>query len=257
MLKITSLLNKATLSTSILVNWEGFLFLLDIGSSKVKAILITHSHIDHFWDIVPFLWLRRLWNQKNPIKIICPKPYMDLFLWYIEVARAKEFASIQVVDENSKIEINNLMIKPFKVEHSEEIALGYAITELPKTKLLIEKLKDEKIPIEMWRKIATGEELCFNGEIIKPEKFFYKKQRKIVYSGDTRPCDSLKKAAENADLLIIEASNIGNKFQNFASKKEHISIEDALKIALESKAKRILFTYIPLNYSLNEVFSRN
>jgi ribonuclease Z len=267
LLKIIPLLNKATLSTSILVNWEGFLFLLDAGpgstieminrgikTSKIKAILITHSHIDHFWDIVPFLWLRRLWSQTNPLRIFCPKPYMDLFEWCVEVAKAKNFASIQVVDGNSKIEINNLIIQPFQVEHiDEEMALGYTITEKPRTKLLLEKLREEKIPMEMWSKIAIGEELCFDGKTIKPEEFSYKKQRKIVYSGDTKPCEALKKAAENADLLIIEASYIEKKFQDIALKKGHMSIDEALKIALESKAKRVLFTHIPLNHSLNEI----
>ncbi|MEM2897070.1 MAG: MBL fold metallo-hydrolase [Candidatus Bathyarchaeia archaeon] len=267
MLKIVPLLNKAILSTSILVNWEGFLFLLDIGpgstieminrrikTSRVKAILITHSHIDHFWDLVPFLWLRRLRDQKDPLRIFCPKPYTNLFEWCVEITKTRNFASIQAINGSSKIELDNLIIQPFQVEHAnEEMALGYAITEKPKTKLLLEKLRNEKIPIEIWREIAKGEKVCLNGRIIMPEEFSYKKQRKIVYSGDTRPCEALKRASENVDLLMIEATYVDEKFQETASKKGHTTIREALKIAFESGAKGVLLTHIPLNNSLEKV----
>jgi len=267
LLKIIPILSKAVLSTSILVNWEGFLFLLDIGpgstveminrrikTSKIKSIFITHSHIDHFWDLVPFLWLRRLRNQTNPLKVFCPKPYKDLFDWCIGVAKAKDFAFVQAIDEDSTIKINNLMIKPFRVEHAdEEIAFGYVITEEPRTKLLIEKLKDKGVPVKLWHKIVKGEKLFFNGKMIDPEEFSYKKQRKIVYSGDTRACEVLKKVSENADLLIVEASYIEEKLQDIAFKKGHMTLKDALKIALESKVKSILLTHFSLNYSLEKI----
>jgi ribonuclease BN (tRNA processing enzyme) len=71
MIKVYPLTNIAVFSTSTLIDREGKRMLMDMGPgcllrmmdqglplSKVDLILISHLHIDHFWDLAPLLWFK-------------------------------------------------------------------------------------------------------------------------------------------------------------------------------------------------------
>lgn len=70
---------------------------------------------------------------------------------------------------------------------------------------------------------------------------------KLVYSGDTRPCDRLVRAGAGADLLIHEATFDDSKQQDAVLKK-HCTTSEALHVGSRMGAKTIVLTHFSQRY---------
>ena len=73
-------------------------------------------------------------------------------------------------------------------------------------------------------------------------------RRRIVISGDTRPTQALVRAAEEADLLVHEATYL-NKNANRAYKHEHSTAAEAAEVAKKSQVGSLALTHISNNSS--------
>jgi ribonuclease Z len=269
LLKAIPLSDKAVLSTSILIDWDGVKFLLDagpgvtteiydrkLGLAQIQLVLISHSHIDHFWDLVPLLWLRRMLGHKRRINIVCPRNELQLFEWCAKVSQAGDLANVIGMEPRQKLELAGLEVEAFQVNHAkDQLCLGYAISEKTKRKLLIEKLNEKGVPTDLWRKIARGETVDYKGETLTPADYSYPKRRKIVYSGDTELCKELTEAAKEATLLIIEATFLDESYRDLAHEYGHMIVGDAVKIGLDAKVENILLTHRSLRHTSEEVLS--
>lgn len=71
---------------------------------------------------------------------------------------------------------------------------------------------------------------------------------KIVFSGDTRPCKRLVEAGLNATVLIHEAT-FDDRQKNDAVKKSHSTIGEALQVAVDMKAWKVVLTHFSQRYS--------
>ena len=70
---------------------------------------------------------------------------------------------------------------------------------------------------------------------------------KLVYSGDTRPCDRLVKAGAGADLLIHEAT-FDDSMQQDAVSKSHCTTSEAVDVGRRMRAKEIVLTHFSQRY---------
>ena len=269
MIEITPICNRAILSTSTYLKWDGLRILLDIGPgtatkiyknkiglSKINVILISHFHIDHFWDLVPILWLRTIQGRgKKKISIIFPEPDKTLIQWCVNVSQSKEHVDLYGVKPKDKLNIANINITAFEADHvSEILCLGYSITEEPKRKLLVDKLKKDKIPVKLWRHLAKDKVLSMENRIIEPDYYSIVKQRKVVYSGDSKQCETLLIAAKDADLFITEATYATRKpYQHLAEKHGHMTVRAACEVAFKAKVKQALLTHISMRHTIKEI----
>lgn len=71
---------------------------------------------------------------------------------------------------------------------------------------------------------------------------------KIVYSGDTRPCNDLVEAGMNCSLLIHEAT-FNDDLGTDAIEKKHSTIGEALNIAVQMNAWKVLLTHFSPRYA--------
>ena len=70
---------------------------------------------------------------------------------------------------------------------------------------------------------------------------------KLVYSGDTEPCEALVEDGQGADLLIHEATFEPEMIHD-ARKKKHSTISEAIDIANRMNAKRTILTHFSQRY---------
>ncbi|RHZ49596.1 hypothetical protein Glove_519g75 [Diversispora epigaea] len=70
---------------------------------------------------------------------------------------------------------------------------------------------------------------------------------KVVYSGDTRPCDNLVNVGKNATLLIHEAT-FENDLIEEALNKKHSTADEAVQIGVRMKAHYTLLTHFSQRY---------
>ena len=117
-----------------------------------------------------------------------------------------------------------------KVNVHIEKAMDYGLKQGP----LIGKLKDRGF-IEVKGKKVTLEDVGYT-----------KKGLKVVYSGDTRPSNTIVALAESADLLIHEAT-FGQELDDSLD-RAHTRASDAGEIAKKAGAKKLILTHFSRRY---------
>ena len=70
---------------------------------------------------------------------------------------------------------------------------------------------------------------------------------KLVYSGDTRPCDALIEMGLDATILIHEAT-FEEDLLSEAEKKRHSTVTEALTVAKKMNAFRVILTHFSQRY---------
>jgi len=73
--------------------------------------------------------------------------------------------------------------------------------------------------------------------------------RKVVYSGDTAKSDNLIKHAENADLLIHEATCLHDLIED---RKGHTSAQQAGETAKDAQVEKLVLTHFSRRYRNKE-----
>lgn len=70
----------------------------------------------------------------------------------------------------------------------------------------------------------------------------------LVYSGDTRPCDSITRAAREATLLIHECT-MADDLLHEAIDRKHTAFSEALDVVRKSNAQRSVLTHFSQRYA--------
>ena len=78
----------------------------------------------------------------------------------------------------------------------------------------------------------------------------------MVYSGDTRPCPSLVRAAKDATLLIHEAA-FENGMEEAAKKKRHSTTGEAVQTGIDARCYRTILTHFSQPHPKIPVFDES
>ncbi len=246
--------------------------------NKSMKIFITHFHGDHLIGLPGFLFRLSLNDRTAPMMIYGPR---NLFLYlYIhkkilglkanyplkiieidhETQELIEFDGLDSEIPRKTIKMNGNIVLDSKyfsikyalVEHSV-ITFAYAFIEKPRYgKFNPDRARDLGIPeSNLWKKLQEGQIIHFDGKSINPvkEKIVGPKQpgRKITYSGDLKPCDSLIKLGKDSDILIHEAT-FAKALAEIAQEKKHSTSVDAAIDAKKMNAKQLILTHISARY---------
>jgi ribonuclease Z len=76
--------------------------------------------------------------------------------------------------------------------------------------------------------------------------------RKVVFSGDTAPCEALAVAAHQADVLVHEATFIDEETER-ARETFHSTARQAAELARQAEARLLALTHISTRYAGREV----
>lgn len=245
-----AILIKSPKSTILLDCGEGTqnrIINVGIGIQKIDLIAITHMHGDHVFGLLPLLHTLSNVSQKPRLRIMGPKILKDFILENVKLTSIEDII-IEFTQPNNELCLSDLCIRGFEVDHGME-SYGYII-EFAKAerKLKVNELIKAGIPRKYWSHIKKGEKIVINGKIIEPSNFVEVKNKKIVYSGDTKPSINTVKASQDANVLIHEAT-FTSRLRNEAEVSNHSTALDAAKIALEANVEVLILTHISARYS--------
>jgi len=131
-------------------------------------------------------------------------------------------------------------------------SLAYALIEKPRPgRFHPEKARSRGVPEgPLWSKLQRGSVVKpSDRRIVKPEEVLGPPRpgRKIVYTGDTRPAKNLGKLAENADLLIHDAT-FDDELWEKALEDGHSTPSQAAESAKKAGVKWLVLTHISARY---------
>jgi ribonuclease Z len=141
-------------------------------------------------------------------------------------------------------------IKVRTVSHTVP-CLCYCVEEWYRTgKFDVEKARKLGIPRgRAYGRLQKGETVVINGKTITPDMVLGppRKGRKIVYSGDTIPCESVIELAKDCDVLIHEGT-LDKSLSTKAKKYRHSTAREAAQIAKLANAKILFLVHISPRY---------
>ena len=242
--------------------------------NKPMKIFITHFHGDHIIGLPGFLFRLSLNDRTAPMMIYGPRNLYLYLLLHKRILGLKAKYPIKIVEIDHEtneliefegldseepirtIKLNNNTIFDYKyfsikyalVEHSV-ITFAYAFTEKPRYgKFNPDRARDLGIPeSNLWKKLQEGQIIELNGKTIDPVKEGIvgpkKPGRKITYSGDLKPSDSLINLGRDSDILIHEAT-FAKALAETAKEKKHSTSVDAAIDAKKMNAKQLILTHI-------------
>jgi len=220
---------------------------------KLSSIFITHFHADHFLGIPGLIQTMSFNGREEPLDIYGPawtKQFVNLLvqLGYYKlgfVINAHELKNGDIIDKG------DYSVKALETDHGIP-SLGYALSEKKRVgRFNREKAIELGVPVgRLFSKLQNGEPVTINGKTILPSEVIGESRpgRKIIYSGDTRPCENLEKESAGADLLIHD-STLAEDLKDWALETKHSTSKEAAQIARNAGVKQLILTHISSRYS--------
>jgi ribonuclease BN (tRNA processing enzyme) len=171
------------------------------GLLEIDAIAITHFHLDHWGDLVPWAWLSAAGRgpAQKPVLWLPPGGNAELETFASRWGHSGMWSEAFDVHEYERF-------VPFT-------ASGFAVEAHP--------VMHYGFPAFAFRVRGPS-------------------GRTVAYSGDTGPCEGLRRVAAGADLFVCEAT-LGSDGES-ADPRGHLSAEEALAHA----DGRVLLTHRPV-----------
>ncbi len=251
--------------SSIVLAMNGEVLLLDCGEGtqrqllytsvsfmKIDRILVTHLHGDHILGIPGLIQSMALAGRERPLEILGPSGIseaVDMFLSIGEFSRSFD-VRVRTMTGGESLDTGRYVITAAEAEHTVP-ALAYSVEEKERPgQFDREKAISMGVPEgPLFGRLQRGEAVEVNGRTIHPSDVLGlpRRGRKVVYSGDTLPCEAVLRLAHGADVLIHEAT-FSDELRDKAAEFGHSTALQAAEIAHKAGVKRLFLTHISPRY---------
>lgn len=254
--------------SSIFVHCEGDLMLFDCGEGtqrqmmrygtgfNIRDIFFTHLHGDHFLGVIGLLRTMRLQGREEPITLWGPPSSKRVLkdAVHLGVNRAPFELTINELDAGERVERRDYDILTYATRHGQKRSVGYGLIEHERPgRFHPERARALNIPEgPLYGRLQRGEAVEVDGRVIQPDEVLgpARPGRRIVFTGDTRPCRETVEIAAGADLLVHEATFSMEEAAR-ARKTSHSTAAEAAEVARNAGVDRLVLTHISSRYATN------
>lgn len=252
--------------TSVCMIREGETMMFDCGegtqrqmmrygiSFALRDIFFTHFHADHFLGVVGLIRTLGLQGRTDPLCLYGPRGAKSILRAATElgVERAPFEIQIEEIEAGQSLPRGDYDIRVFPTQHTKH-SVGYALVEHERLgRFDPERARAMGIPEgPLWGRIHRGEAVTLeDGRTVDPSELVGESRpgRKVVFTGDTSPCESVVEASVGADLLVHEAT-FGDDDEDRAKLTIHSTAAGAAKVALAAGVNRLALTHLSARYS--------
>ena len=244
---------------------EGDSFLVDAGEGTqrqmirfgtgfaLKAVFFTHFHADHYLGIIGFLRTLGMLGRTEPLVLYGPKPAATLLPTAIGLGAADMALPAEIVEigEGTVLRGDGYRVEAFETDHRIP-SLGFALVEDPRPgRFDAAAARALGVPDgPLFGRLQRGEVVTLaDGRQMRPEQVVGPPRpgRRVVLSGDTRPCGATITASKGADLLVHEAT-FGDAEQERAIATRHATAREAAIVGREAGVERLVLTHLSSRY---------
>ncbi len=229
------------------------LMMSGVSFMRISKIFITHWHADHFAGLLPLLATMNLEKRTEELKIYGPEAekFVSDILELGYFGTRFPVTAINVPFEGDEIT---------KVDDAEEYeilsvptlhtvpSVAYCFREKDRWAIDLEKLKAQGLRRGAWlKRLKKNRKAEFMGKEVKIEDVADSKPGlKVVYTGDTMPCDNVVNLSKDADLLIHDATFLE---PDETKARFHATVGDAAEIARRANVKQLILTHFSRRYT--------
>jgi ribonuclease Z len=226
--------------------------LRSVGLPDMQAVFLTHHHADHWLGLPGMLKSFDLRDRDAPLTVYGPPGTGELVrAMRLVFGRLGYPFSVIELEAGESVRFDGYEIGAFNVRHRTH-AFGYAIVEDARPGRFDAELATELgVPFGPdFGRLQRGE--VVNG--VRPEQVIGPERagRKLVLSGDTAPCDMVRFAAHEADLLVHEAT-FTDEERDRAMHTGHSTARQAAEVAREAGVRLLALTHVSTRYGGGEI----
>ncbi len=224
-----------------------------VGLADISHIFLTHFHLDHWLGLPGMLKSFDLRDRDRPLTVLGP-PGTERLLDELRFVYGRLGYPFEARDlaQGETVRWADWYVAPFPVEHRGPQAVGYAVVEDPRPGRFDAGLAEELgvPPGPDFGRLQRGETIAG----VRPEQVIGPERpgRKVVLSGDTAPCDGLRIAAHQAEVLVCEATFADEEAVR-AAQTRHMTARQAAEIAAEADVGLLALTHLSSRYGGREI----
>ncbi|HEX5191548.1 MAG TPA: ribonuclease Z [Solirubrobacteraceae bacterium] len=217
--------------------------LLSVGLADITEVFLTHFHADHWLGLPGMLKTFDLRDRERPLIVYGPPGLRVLLTAMLRLAgRVRYELSMVELEPGDEVGRDGYRIAPVEALHHGP-ALGYVLYEDERPGEFDRELA-ERLGLQFgpeFGRVARGETVrgITREQVMGPPR----PGRKLVFSGDTRPCESIRIAAHRADLLVHEATFADEEAER-AAENGHSTAMQAATIAREAEVRLLALNHI-------------
>lgn len=220
----------------------------------LNEVFFTHFHADHFLGIIGLVRTLGLQGRTDPFRLFGPRGAKKLLEQALALGVERQPFEVEIVEVEPEqvLARDGYDLRVFRVDHGGG-AVGYALVEQQRLgRFNPERARELGVPEgPLWGKLQRGQAVRLDdGREITAETIVGAPRpgRKLVYSGDTRPCAATIEAAQGADLLVHEAT-FGEEEKDRAKETAHATAREAAEVAKLAGVRRLVLTHLSARYS--------
>ena len=253
--------------SGIFVNREGTQLLFDVGEGTqrqmmrygtgfaVEAVFLTHLHGDHVLGLPGLLQTWDFNERSAPVTVYTPRgtgEEIRELCGVVDTAPTYPLRIREVGPGDVAYAGDDYAVRVFRTSHRTR-SVGYALVEEErKGRFHRDRAEELGVPVgPAFSKLHNGEPVELeDGTVVRPEQVVGEPRpgRSVVYTGDTRPTDTVVDAVRNPDLLIHDAT-FDSSYAARARETGHTTAGEAAEIADRAGAARLVLTHISSRYT--------
>lgn len=224
-----------------------------IKPRKIDKIFITHLHGDHIFGLPGFLSSRSFLGGEDMLTIYGPKGLQQWLELTFKLSKTHLTYPLQFVEVQQGLvfEDAQFSVHAMPLEHVVE-CYGYRIEQKPLPgELLIEQARKLGVPNgPLLGKLKAGQDIELpDGTIVYSKDVTNPPQPGFILTilGDTKYCQNAIELAQNADVVVHEAT-FDDSTRELAAKYGHATNREAAQVAHEAKAKNLVLNHISARF---------
>jgi ribonuclease Z len=225
--------------------------LRSIGLPDVAHVLLTHFHADHFLGLPGMMKTFALRGRETPLTVYGPRGLRAL-MSDLRRIYGKLTYEVRLVElaPNDAVELDGYRVGAFEVVHRTE-ALGYAFVEDARPGRF-DPARAVALGVEPGPRfgiLQRGEAIVADGRSVRPEDVMGEQRpgRKLVFTGDTEPCESTVAIAHGAELLVHDGTFAEEETER-ARQTGHSTARQAAEVARAAGVSMLALTHLSSRY---------
>jgi ribonuclease Z len=213
----------------------------------LTEVFLTHFHADHWLGLPGLLKTFDLRGRERPLRVHGPRGLREL-LGLAQRAAGRVQFELELVEltPGDVLDRDGYKLAAVRVAHRGP-ALGYVLyeDERPGTFDPIVAQRLGLTPGPEFGRVQHGETV----KGVSPEQVLGPSRpgRKVVISGDTMPCEALRIAAHQADVLVHEAT-FADEERERAAETGHSTAAQAAALARDADVRLLALTHFSTRY---------
>lgn len=225
----------------------------NLSYMQISKIFISHFHGDHFLGLPGLIQTMQLNDRDRPLHIYGPVGMKELTNQILSLGYFRPSYRIIAHDliDGQEVKFEGYSISTLMVNHNVP-TFCYCLKEHERPGKF-NKAKALKLGIPegpLFSKLQNGQTITLStGKKITPHMILgpSRKGRRIVISGDTKPCDQIIAFSKGADILIHEAT-FDSQLEDIARGYGHTTATQAAEIARKAKVEKLFLVHISPRY---------